>query len=70
MESIIALVLFLMIFIPILEGMTLLLVKSVNDREERTVSKAKLKSIVALSIYVMLIAIICIILVGFLIVTF
>lgn len=70
MKWVIVLLLLLVISIPILEGATLLLVRSVSNQEKRIISSEKLKSIVALSTYVILIAIISIILVGFLIITF
>lgn len=70
MKLVIVLILLLVISIPILEGATLLLVRSVSNQEKRIISSEKLKSIVALSTYVILIAIISIILVGFLIITF
>ena len=70
MKLVIVLLLLLVISIPILEGATLLLVRSVSNKEKRIISSEKLKSIVALSTYVILIAIISIILVGFLIITF
>ena len=70
MKLVIVLLLLLVISIPILEGATLLLDRSVSNQEKRIISSEKLKSIVALSTYVILIAIISIILVGFLIITF
>ena len=70
MKLVIVLLLLLVISIPILEGATLLLVRSVSNQEKRIISSEKLKSIVALSTYVILIDIISIILVGFLIITF
>ena len=70
MKLVIVLLLLLVISIPILEGATLLLVRSVSNQKKRIISSEKLKSIVALSTYVILIAIISIILVGFLIITF
>ena len=70
MKWVIVLLLLLVISIPILEGATLLLVRSVSNQEKRIISSEKLKSIVALSTYVILIAIISIILVGFLIIKF
>ena len=70
MKWVIVLLLLLVISIPILEGATLLLVRSVSNQEKRIISSEKLKSIVALSTYVILIAIKSIILVGFQIITF